>query len=290
MIRKSGFYYENSEIKINEQNPKGILAGDQRLVVAANNVIKPEKSTSANVIPTLNKDGGYMDLSLTPSMQAVVNLVTNKIGQQWDIILDIGSAYGVAALALLAENKNITIIANDVGAENLLVLSKEIDKKDANRVFLNSNNFVDLQLDKNSIDCTLLSRVLHFLTPEQAEYGLKNIYDWLKPGGYLSIETASIFTKFVSNSKLQKQFNNNKAAGTKWPGFFNKNEFDSLNLENLPEVLHVVDLSVLIKNLMSYGFEIEEARYLDRGKVYPTAALGGKEALFVLAYKPITSR
>ncbi len=99
--------------------------------------------------------------------------------------MDVGAAYGVAALpALLTGAK---VIAVDIDPDHLRAIEKAPLRKPCARTFSHLPNvFLIFEMPAESLSAIYLSQVLPFLTGSEIELGARKIYDWLVPRGEYS--------------------------------------------------------------------------------------------------------
>lgn len=232
-------------------------------------------------VPVLNQGGGYAIVLLDSISRKCIDY-----GKTIEApILDIGAGYGTISKALLKET-SCTVIAEDIGRDNLLVLRKQTSVEDLNRLFLNNNRFPnELCLPHESLGAVAISQVLHFLEGDEIDEGLGKIYDWLVPGGKIFIVTCSPYVQ--SLKEWIPIYEERLAQGIHWPGLVQ--DFPSLCPEmkqNLPPFLHVIDQKAMTAALVRAGFLIEEMTWIDRRHTIPSLGLDGRESIGVIAVKP----
>jgi len=259
-------------------DPFGLLATNENLDALSKELTMPPILKHGQV-PVLNPGGGYAIIFLDPISRAFVDYCKTC---QYPV-LDVGAGYGTITLAVLKET-SCSIIANDIGVENLLVLRKGAEKSTLSRLFLNSNRFPNaLDFPKNSLGGIAICQVLHFLTGNEIDLGLKKIYDWLMPGGKLFIVTCSPFVKsLIAFMPTYEERVKNKE---RWPGQIE--DYASLcpEMPNLPLFFHVMDHKVMQEALKRAGFEIEKLTFVDRRATIPSIGLDGKESIGIVAVK-----
>ncbi len=262
------------------EHPFGLIATDNRLDALSNNLKMPLASESG-LVQTLNYGGGFMLIHLDPISSKFIDFAKSCTYP----ILDIGSAFGVATIAAL-KNSSCSIIADDIGVENLLILRNQTEEQDRKRLYLNTNRFPQtLDFKPNSLEGILICRVFHFLKSEEIEEGLQKMVQWLIPGGKLFIVTA---TPFQGNLKeFVPIYEERWANNNPWPGYVENYGPTSGLSHNLHPFLHVMDERPLRKALESSGFTIQEIQYIDRRKTLPTLGLDGKEGIGIIAIKPV---
>ena len=130
------------------------------------------------LVPTLN-DKGFMFEVLDEYADDFIQTA----GASTDAALEIGCAYGVATIAALQAGATIT--ACDMDQRHLEVLRSRIDDKLAGQLTLQAGTLPDINLPEAHFGSLLCSRVLYFLTGEDIERSVQNMFRWLKPGGRL---------------------------------------------------------------------------------------------------------
>jgi SAM-dependent methyltransferase len=257
----------------------GVPATDESLNLISEKLEMPSILQSGQV-PVLNQGGGYAVVYLDPISRKCVDYCKEVQGP----LLDIGAGYGTISLAVLKET-NVTVIAEDIGVENLLVLRKHADIKDYSRLFLNGDRFPDaLNFIDNCLGAVAVRMVFHFLKGDEIDAGLQKIFHWLIPGGKLFIVCSSPYIKPLVN--FIAIYEERVSQGILWPGHID--DYASLcpQMPNLPLFLHVIDFRIMSDALLRAGFEIEEMTFVDR-RTIPSVSLDGRESIGVIAIKPV---
>jgi SAM-dependent methyltransferase len=261
-------------------HPYGLVASDARLDPLCQQLQMPPVSDSG-LVQTMNYGGGFMLIHLDPvSAQFIDFAKTCSLP-----ILDIGSAYGIATLPAL-KNSSCAVIADDIGADNLLILRKLSDEQERGRLFLTTKRFPqELNFTPNSLGSILICRVLHFLRGEEIEQGFEKIYEWLAPGGKVFIVTS---TPYQGNlTTFVPVYEERWASGNLWPGYVEDYGLNAPGVShNLFPFLHVMDERPLRRALEAVGFEIEQVQYIDRRQTIPKTSLNGQEGIGIIAVKP----
>jgi len=203
-------------------------------------------------VPTLNQYG-YMMGESDPISESFVSFSE----QAKKPCLDIGAAYG--SITLQALEKKATVIANDVDLRHLCVLRHLIPKKYWDRLYLKEGRFPgDLSFIEGSLSAVLLRRIIHFLSPDDIETGLKNIHSWLVDGGRVFIVVVSPYHTYFR--KYLKIYEQKWREGNLWPGVINnfKNYVPDQS-EYVPDYIHVMDDRPLKMALEKIGFTVEKS-------------------------------
>lgn len=214
-------------------------------------------------------------------------------------VMDMGCAYGNAVIAALEKGAN-TVIACDMAEEHLAVLQKNVaEMAYASRLITKQGVFPrDIYFEKGSLAAIHTSHMLPYLTGAEVEQGLAHFFHWLAPGGKLFIACYSRFIRELMNDVFQQEYARRLEQKMRWPGYLEN--FDAYSYladepadfaseaSAFPTALHVYDIPVLQAALITQGFDIEWADYLD-GKIndaVPETWYDGREYLGIIAVKP----
>ena len=212
----------------------------------------PVKDT---LISTLNKMG-YMLAKPETLNQAFIDFALIAEAP----VLDIGCAYGVAAIPAL--EKGATVIANDLDERHLTLLVSQVPVSSLERLRFKPGRMPDdLDFPEGSLGAVLTSRVLNFIHPTKLEESFHKIFKWLrKEGRFFYLGGSPWFGTYRSFIPLYKK---NKKKRTLWPGFIeNVREYASPErATNLPEFVTLLDKDE-VKHLMTQaGFTIQALSY-----------------------------
>jgi SAM-dependent methyltransferase len=274
-----GFQLNGSELPFTD-HPYGLVATDDRFDELCKNLQMPPVS-STGLVQTMNHGGGFMLIHLDSVSSQFVDFASRSSYP----VLDIGSAYGAATIPVL-KNSTCPVIADDIGVDNLLILRKETEEADRDRLYLNSKRFPqELDFPSNSLSAVLICRVFHFMRGEEIEEGLKKVFQWLVPGGKLFVVTSTQYQGVIKD--FIPVYEERWASGVSWPGYIEDfGPKDPVLAHNFKPFLHVMDIRPLRKALEAAGFEIEQVHIIDRRKTVPTLSLDGREGVGVIAVKP----
>ncbi len=181
-----------------------------------------------------------------------------------DTILDIGCAYGVATLPVLAQSK-AQVIACDPEKQHLDVLRSLVADKYSSRIsYLEAAFPYGVNLPAESVDAINISYVLHFLKGEDFEAAIAKCYQMLRPGGKLFINNLSVH--FCLFKDLIGDYDAKLAQGKPWPGLVHNIRDHQLSDEDsarVPEFLNLISLAFQNQLLTRHGFAIETSFYYD---------------------------
>jgi len=232
------------------------------------------------LVPTLN-DKGFMFEVLDEYADDFIQTA----GAGNDAALEIGCAYGVATIAALQAGATITACDMDQG--HLDVLRSRIDDKLAARLTLRTGTLPDIDLPEAQFGSLLCSRVLHFLSGEDIERSVQNMFRWLKPGGrlYLIADTPfGIWRNFIPT------WDENMAAGERWPGFMvkpiNYLPYEPSSEDIGPPIMNLMVPDLLRRTCEEAGFEVTRASFIDRSDFGDRGKMDGRENCGIAAIKP----
>lgn len=200
-------------------------------------------------------------------------------------VLDIGAALGVATL--LALEKGVTVIANDIEQSHLENIARNCPKHLRSNLLLEKGRFPDdLDYPDNSLNAVLASQVLHFLKGEEIEKGAILIYKWLKPEGKVFVIAGTPYAKNIRS--VIPIYKKRKKEGKKWPGEIEKIQ-DYANhstVQELPSFFHALNDKVLKDAFERAGFIIEQCKIFARKDAPSYIKLDGRENVMLIAKKP----
>lgn len=168
-----------------------------------------------NVVPTMNKKG-FMCNNIYSITEEFIFQAASGEGAH----LEIGSAYGNIAIEALQRGcKNY--IANDLDIRHLKILSRIMQESHSNLIdylkIIHGAYPNEVELESESIDSILISRVLHFLSPEQIFEVVNDMRRILKPGGKIYALCISPYNTGIQ--KFIPVFEEAKKRGEKYPGY-----------------------------------------------------------------------
>lgn len=231
-------------------------------------------------IPTMNAHG-FMATKLDPYSKAWVARAAEATAP----VADVGAAYGVATLKALAKGARVTAV--DMEAKHLDILRQRVkDEEQSSRLTTVVGALPDkLTLPQETFEAILVSRVLHFLEPNEVQEAVKQLASWLKRGGrlYLVVETPYIrmLQPFIRTYEARR------SAGAKWPGIIAdfRRYLNPAERCHAPPRLNVMDPEVLHRICYEAGLDIEECGFIDRQDYDPSIRLDGREGAGIIAYK-----
>lgn len=192
-------------------------------------------------------------------------------------VLDIGTAYGIAALA--AAEAGATVIANDLDAEHLAELAPRPGLSTL------AGRFPDYDLPPASLSAVHASNVLHFLTGPELTLGAAKIADWLAPGGRLFVHAGTPyqgpFAAFVPEYEARV------ARREAWPGYIADTKAVSSHrrLGQIPRSIHLLDSQVLRRVFEEAGLVVDEVGYYRRRDLPRSMYFNGREGVALLAHR-----
>ncbi|MEC9376279.1 MAG: class I SAM-dependent methyltransferase [Pseudomonadota bacterium] len=230
--------------------------------------------------PTLNNKG-YMFQSTDEFSEDFVDLS----GKSDDEALELGSAYGIATIAALKAGATITACDMDEG--HLKILKSRTPKKYHNRLTTVVGTLPNIELPENHFGTLLCSRVLHFLSGEDIDASLKNMYRWLKPGGKLFLVADTpwgIWRNFIPT------WDKNVENGERWPGYMEPTvkflPFPKRDITTGPPFMNLMSPQLLCRSAREAGFDVRKCIYISREDFQTKGRMDGRENCGIMAVKP----
>jgi len=180
--------------------------------------------------------------------------------------VDIGCAYGVAAIPAGA-------IAVDLEISHLTALPAGMDRV--------VGRFPELAFRAGSLGAVHASNVLHFLTGEELEEGVRRMGEWLAPGGKVFIQASTPFQRPFA--RFVGEFERRVGAEERWPGWVAETRLitEYRRLHQYPASIHLLDVEVLRR--LFAGWEIEYCGYYRRHGLPASLYLDGRESVGLMA-------
>jgi len=187
--------------------------------------------------------------------------------------LDVGCGDGIATMSVLARGGHVVAVDPDEVAMGLLI--GRIPSEHFRRLKVRLSTLADLEFKAPHFSAVHVARVLHRLDPAALTQGLRKFFRWLYPDGKLFVST---FTPAGSAwAALQPEFRRRKMARYPWPGYFDKPLPYCAQSTVTAFPLHLLDESVLIRELTAAGFVAEDV------ETYSPAWPGAQQCCSVVA-------
>ena len=216
--------------------------------------VKP-KAYIPGLIPCLN-GRGFMEQDLNNISKSFVEESSTLEG----LSLDVGCAYGIASIAAL--KKGSKVLASDMDQAHLDILLQETPDELKDNLTTRVGTLPNIDFKNESFTTIHCSRCLHFLTPNELIDTLKNMYNWLQPGGRVYLITDTCYSGPWKN--YLPEFEKKLEAGDPFPGFID-NVLDCLPIPRLPKGMtphmNCLDPDTLSRECKSAGFEIITSKY-----------------------------
>lgn len=232
------------------------------------------------LVPTMN-DKGFMFEVIDDYAEEFIAYA----GQSPDEALEIGCAYGIATIAALKNGARVT--ACDMDERHLEVLKSRAPESLHEQLTLVKGMLPDAGLQENHFGSLLCSRVLHFLTGEEIEQSVQNMYRWLKPGGKLFLVADTpfgVWRKFIPTWEA------NIEAGERWPGLMvppvKYLPYEPSSEDIGPPLMNLLDPDLLKRTAEDAGFQIERSSYINREDFKGLGRMDGRENCGLVATKP----
>ena len=246
----------------------------------SSNSLEMPSPVSEMLIPTLNLMG-FMTSWIDPYTEAFVKFAPSAPG----ISLDIGAAYGVASLAVLETGTEVIVC--DPDQRHLEIRAQRTPPTHKSRLRLLQGSLPNqINLEESSVGAILCSRVLHFLTGQQIEESICNMFVWLRPGGRVYLIADTPYNRFLKS--FLPLYELRKLRGDVWPGQIdNFPQFMPAELApNLPKFFHTLDPDILARVCTQAGLIVEQTGFIARIDYLPDAQYDGREGVGIIAYKP----
>lgn len=206
-------------------------------------------------------------------------------GASGERVLEIGSAYGVAAIPALEAGGHV--VACDMEPKHLEILEQRVAPSLRSRLTCVAGALPAVDFERGTFGAILCSRVLHFLSGEEIDQSVAKMASWLRPDGrlYLVADTPyGIWRNFIPT------FEQAKREGQRWPGMM-------VGLHNYlptpgirkhidrPAFMNLLDTELLVRMCTEAGLQVKRARFIDRSDFKGLGALDGRENAGVLAFR-----
>lgn len=215
-------------------------------------------------VPTLNKMGWAIGPQDEYSQQWVVDSLESE-----GVALEVAAAFGFTSEKLLrkCDQQGITakkLIVNDLDGTHLDQFQERISDVQQLQPLLMPGDFLnELDIEANSINTILASRVLHMLNGEQIVLALNLFYNWLQEDGKLYLIVGTPYNK--SWKLFLEEYDARKQRGDKFPGFVDDpSRWCPERAGDLPEYVHFLDLDILSDLAQNIGFTVVKSGYIFR--------------------------
>lgn len=249
----------------------------------------PEVSEALGArFPTLNKMG-----LMTNFVDEISNaFIENSLSEDC-CVFEVGAAYGNIALEALQRGCE-NYIVNDLDERHLKILARRIFEHSS--ALLNKIKFIagayprDINLEDNSVDFMLISRVLHFFSPQEIEATVLDIKRILKKNGKIFIICNSPYNKSFIN--FIPDFEIAKKNKKRFPGYVKNREnyvnrelYDSATIDSLYSgQFTYFDIDSFAEFFNNNDFIIEHACYIPYEKDN-ILSLDGRESVGAIIVK-----
>jgi SAM-dependent methyltransferase len=187
--------------------------------------------------------------------------------------LDVGCGDGVATMSVLARGGHVVAVDPDEVAMGLLI--GRIPSEHFRRLKVRLSTLADLEFKATHFSAVHAARVLHRLDPVALTKALRKFFRWVYPDGKLFVST---FTPAgPAWAAFQPEFRRRKLARYPWPGYFDEPLPYCSQSTTTAFPLHLLDESVLIRELTAAGFVVEEV------ETYSPAWPGAQQCCSVVA-------
>lgn len=254
-------------------------------------------------LPQPEKDGRTQTLNRKGAAAPGFDYTTKKFlaFASGKSVLEIGGAYGNVMLEALKQNPKTIYHLNDLDQRHLCIaafrLQSKIETKEICLDGIENVNFIYGDITQPSwstgqYDAVLMSRVIHFLTPQQIEQTLTNLCNSLKPKGRIYI---TALTPYVNRYKpFIAEYERRVKEGKPYPGFvdslrkyLNKDAATPSQIEKISDGhFTFLDVTVLSRVATAAGFKVLECSFQPLSYKSGSWVLDGRENVILIAEKP----
>jgi SAM-dependent methyltransferase len=245
--------------------------------------------------PTLNKKGATSP-TLDYATLSFLEFAKNKR------VLEIGGAYGNVMLEALHRNSSTIYHLNDLDERHLGIaanrLQEKIDQRKICMEGLVNVQFISGDVTqpswsvKESYDAVLMANVMRFLTPDQIQHALSNLFSSLKPGGRIFVVA---MTPYVNRYKsFIPEYQHRLNDKILYPGFVKDvSKFADENSTIKNQISNITTGSIMFLDEVSLsefaklaGFKILECSLIPLHYNSDMLGLDGREQVILIAEKP----
>lgn len=153
------------------------------------------------------------------------------------------------------------VIANDLEIKHLKLIQQNLPLYNGNKIdFLNARMPQDLEFVEGSLDGVLISKVLHFMTPEEVMESLNKIFYWLAPGGKIFFVASTPFIKILE--PFISVYYERIEKGILWAGFIEEvDKYLCKSVQTMPKTINLMDKKIVRRIFQKAGFRIKTLRY-----------------------------
>jgi SAM-dependent methyltransferase len=209
---------------------------------------------------------GFSHRSSNPAIDAFFDHVQQSKGQ----FMDVGTAYGHYTLEALKRGGKV--VAIDMHQQHLDDLNQNCPPEFLSHLTTVHGVFPDeITIADHTFDGILLSRILIFLTGPQILFGLRQVHQWLKPGGRVYIVSGTPFRR--DWFPLRAIYEQKKEQQHEWPGMIDNLWSIAPDMQEFfPNTFHLLDEMTTIRVLSQCGFSLisvgyfptKDENYMDR--------------------------
>jgi SAM-dependent methyltransferase len=145
----------------------------------------------------------------------------------------------------------------------------------------------DIDLPENHFGAILCSRVLHFLSGEDIQASVNNMFKWMKPGGKLFLVADTpygIWRRFIP------VWEENMAKSEEWPGYMEPTVAylpkPSEDTSRGPAFMNLMSPQLLCRTARRAGFDVRKCAYISQDEFTGGGRLDGRENCGIMAVKP----
>ncbi len=232
------------------------------------------------LVPTMNNTGFMFEV-----LDDYAKDFISYSGSIEEPVLEMGCAYGIATIAAL--EAGATMHACDIDQRHLDILISRTPEALRSKLTTSIKKLPDADLKENHYGAILCSRVFHFLTGDDIDKSLANMYRWLKPGGklYLIADTPfGVWRNFIPVWEA------NHASNERWPGYMEPLldflPYKPTGEDKGPPFMNLMSPELLTRACEEAGFKKISADWIAREDFSGRGKMDGRENCGIVAIKP----
>ncbi len=201
-------------------------------------------------------------------------------------MLDVGSGTGVATLPALTTGAGV--IALDMEETHLKVLREMTPERYLPRLRTVTGHFPEALEDIDEpLGAVLISQILGFLSGDEIMMGFQYLFEKMTSGAKLFVIN---YTPYITlTAEFISVYERRCGEQDPWPGLISELRDYCTNprlLYNLPNTLNLMDPTILAREAIRAGFNLEQASFLGGVQVPERFRLDGREWACMIASKP----
>ena len=241
-------------------------------------------------VQTLNKKG-----AMAPNVDRFIVEGFMQYGKN-KRALDIGGGYGDVMITMLKRHPQTIYHLNDLDERHLFIAAYEAHIAKVQKTALEKALFIGTDFLRMSqhrtYDAILISRVLHFFSPDKLSRVIQKIFHLLRPGGKVYVLAMTPYIKRYKS--FIPEYEKRLCRNDPYPGYVqslhtwvNHSAISASQLKQIsPEPFMFLDDKVLSMFFKNAGFYIKKCCMVPLSYQSPLLSLDGRENVILVAKKP----